>query len=141
MGKQMGDTMYYRTIKGAKPVAEEDVTHLRETVRSILDEVGKKGDSALRYYEKKFDNFDPPSFRITPEQAAGARDELPADVREELDFAISQVSAFARAQKWRRLTKRSGRACAWGSVSFRWIPAAVTSRPAAIPVLRRPLCR
>jgi histidinol dehydrogenase len=97
--KTMEDTMYYRTIKGAKPVPEADVTYLRETVGSILDEMGKKGDSALRYYEKKFDNFDPPSFRITPEQAAGAKDELPADVFEELDFAISQVSAFARAQK------------------------------------------
>jgi sulfopropanediol 3-dehydrogenase len=91
--------MYYRTLKSAKPVPEEDVTGLRETVGSILYEVGKKGDSALRYYEKKFDNFDPPSFRISPEQAAGARDELPADVIEELDFAISQVSAFASAQK------------------------------------------
>ncbi len=91
--------MYYYEIKNAKPVTEEDVAHLQETVRSILAEVKKKGDSALRYFEKKFDNYDPPSFRITSEQAAGAADELPADVIEELDFAISQVSAFARAQK------------------------------------------
>jgi histidinol dehydrogenase len=91
--------MYYRTIKGAKPVPEEDIAHLRETVRSILVEVEKKGDGALRYFEKKFDNFDPPSFRISSEQAAAAKEELPADVIEELDFAISQVSAFAVAQK------------------------------------------
>ena len=91
--------MYYRTLKEAKPVAEEDVTHLRETVTSILKEVERKGDRAVRYFEKKFDNFDPPSFRIASEQAAEARDELPIDVIEELDFAISQVSAFAQAQK------------------------------------------
>jgi histidinol dehydrogenase len=91
--------MYYYEMKNAKPVTEEDEAHLQETVRSILAEVKEKGDSALRYFEKKFDNYDPPSFRITSEQAAGAVDELPADVIEELDFAISQVSAFARAQK------------------------------------------
>jgi histidinol dehydrogenase/sulfopropanediol 3-dehydrogenase len=91
--------MYYRTIKEAKPVTAEDVTQLRETVRSILSEVEKKGDSALRHFEKKFDDFDPPSFRITSEQASGAKGELPEDVIEELDFAIDQVTAFARAQK------------------------------------------
>ncbi len=91
--------MYYREIKSAKPVAEEDVTQLQETVRSILAEVKQRGDSALRYYEKKFDNYDPPSFRITPDQAAKAKKELPVKVIEELDFAISQVTAFAQAQK------------------------------------------
>jgi histidinol dehydrogenase len=91
--------MYYYEMKNAKPVTEEDVAQLHETVRSILAEVKKGGDSALRYFEKKFDTYDPPSFRVTSEQAAGAADELPGDVIEELDFAISQVSAFARAQK------------------------------------------
>ena len=91
--------MYYHEIKSAVPVAEEDVRQLQETVKSILARVKTKGDNAVRYYENKFDDYDPPSFRISEEQAAKAVEQLPAEVVEELDFAIEQVTAFARAQK------------------------------------------
>ena len=91
--------MYYRELKSAVPVAEEDVQQLQDTVKSILAKVKTEGDSALKYYEKKFDNYEPPSFRISAEQAATAAASLPAEVIEELDFAIEQVTAFARAQK------------------------------------------
>lgn len=91
--------MYYREIKSAVPVADADVRQLQETVKTILAKVKADGDKAVRYYEKEFDNFDPPSFRITEEQAAEAAEELPTDVIEELDFAIEQVTAFAMAQK------------------------------------------
>jgi histidinol dehydrogenase len=91
--------MYYREIKSAVPVAEADVRQLQETVKSILATVKTDGDKAVRYYEKEFDSFDPPSFRVRDEQAAQAANELPAEVIEELDFAIEQVTAFAVAQK------------------------------------------
>ena len=91
--------MYFREIKSAVPIAEEDVQQLQETVKSILARVKAEGDKAVRYYEKEFDNYDPPSFRISEAQAAGAAELLPADVVEELDFAIEQVTDFARAQK------------------------------------------
>jgi sulfopropanediol 3-dehydrogenase len=91
--------MYYREIKSALPVIEADVRQLQETVRSILAGVRAEGDSAVRYYEREFDDFDPPSFRISDEQAAKAAENLPAEVIEELDFAIEQVAAFAQAQK------------------------------------------
>ena len=91
--------MTYREIKSAVAVAEEDVQQLQKTVKSILSKVKTDGDSAVRYYEKKFDNFDPPSFRISEDEAAKAGEELPVEVIEELDFAIEQVTAFARAQR------------------------------------------
>jgi len=91
--------MYYCEIKSAVPVAKEDAQQLRETVKSILTKVKAEGDNAVRYYEKEFDNYDPPFFRISEEQAAEAQAQLPADVVEELDFAIEQVSAFAQAQR------------------------------------------
>jgi histidinol dehydrogenase len=91
--------MYFREIKSAVPVAEEDVQQLQETVKSILARVKTEGDDAVRYYEKEFDDYDPPSFRIGEKQAAAAMEQLPAEVVEELDFAIEQVTAFAQAQK------------------------------------------
>lgn len=88
-----------QVLKAEVPVTEADVRELQQTVQSILDRVKKEGDAALRFYSKKFDNFDPPSFRITEEEAAEAKNELPPAVVEELDYAIEQVGAFALAQR------------------------------------------
>ena len=87
-------TMYYREIISAVSFAEADVQQLRETVKSILAKVKNEGDGAVRYFEKEFDSYDPPSFRISPEQAARAVELLPAEVVEELDFTIEQVTNF-----------------------------------------------
>jgi len=91
--------MYYKNIKKEVPVTEEDIRQLQEVVRSILEDVREEGDNAIRYYEKKFDDFDPESFLVSREEAAKAQDKLPPEVTEELDFAIDQVTAFAQAQK------------------------------------------
>ncbi len=91
--------MYYREIKPEKPVTAEDTRQLQETVRDILGRVKSEGDAALRHYSKEFDKFEPEAFRVSPEEAAKAKDELPPAVVEELDFAIEQVGAFAQAQK------------------------------------------
>jgi len=91
--------MYYQEIKKAKPVPEEDIRQLQERVGVILKKVRDEGDDALRYYSKTFDSFEPKSFQILPEQAAKAKNQLPAEVIEELDVAIEQVGVFARAQK------------------------------------------
>jgi sulfopropanediol 3-dehydrogenase len=91
--------MPIREIKKEVPVTPQDVKKLQETVSSILDHVKRDGDEALRLYMKKFDHFEPESFLVTPEVAARAKDELPGDVIEELDYAMAQVEAFARAQK------------------------------------------
>jgi len=91
--------MYYTDIKKEVPVTEADIRQLQEVVRSILEDVREEGDNAISYYEKKFDDFAPESFLVAPEEAVKARDKLPAEVVEELDFAIAQVTAFAQAQK------------------------------------------
>ncbi|MBW1712668.1 MAG: histidinol dehydrogenase [Deltaproteobacteria bacterium] len=91
--------MRLKEIKKPEPGAEEDGRQLSETVSSILQRVKQEGDRALRHYEKKFDNYEPESFLVSPEEAAQAQDKLPAEIIEELDFTIDRVTAFARAQK------------------------------------------
>lgn len=91
--------MYYRELKSEVPVTPADVRQLQDTVQEILGRVKEEGDSALRFYSKKFDNFEPESFLVTEDLAAQAADELPQPVLEELDFAIEQVGAFAQAQR------------------------------------------
>ena len=87
-----------RIIKEARPVTEQDVQQLQDTVAAILKKVRSEGDSALRFYARQFDNYEK-EFRVTPEQAAEAGKVLPPEVIEELDFAIDQVTAFATAQR------------------------------------------
>lgn len=91
--------MTVKKLKEAKPVSEKDQQALRDTVSAILARVKREGDAALRYYEKKFDNFEPESFRVPREVSAKARERLPSEVVAELDFAMKQVRAFAEAQK------------------------------------------
>ncbi|MCL4249553.1 MAG: histidinol dehydrogenase [Anaerolineae bacterium] len=91
--------MSYQFLKSEVPTTEADIRELQQTVQTILEHVKKEGDSALRHYSKKFDNYDPPSFRITADEAAEAKNELPPAVVEELDYAIEHVGMFARAQR------------------------------------------
>ena len=91
--------MAKKILKAKVEKTEEDLRALQESVAAILAEVKKRGDAALRDYEKKFDNFTPETFRVSREQLAKAGEQLPPLVKEELDFAIEQVGAFAEAQK------------------------------------------
>ncbi len=87
-------------LKTEKPKTAEDLESVQKSVREIINKVKSEGgDAALKYYQEKFDNHTPETFRITPEMAAKAKGRLPKEVVEELDFAIEQVTAFAQAQK------------------------------------------
>ncbi|WP_420641541.1 histidinol dehydrogenase [Candidatus Leptofilum sp.] len=91
--------MNYTTLKQEVPVTKADVRQLQNSVQEILSRVQEEGDTAVRFYSQKFDNFAPETFRVTPEEAAIAAEELPKPVVEELDYAIQQVGAFAQAQR------------------------------------------
>ena len=84
-------------LKKAKPVLEEDVKALRQSVEDILERVRKEGDEALAFYSKTFDKFEG-AIRVSEEEARSAKEELPEDIIKGLDFAIERVTAFAEAQ-------------------------------------------
>ena len=86
-------------IKKSEPAREEDDKQVRDLVGEILAKVKKEGDSALYYYEKKFDDYEPENIRVSKDEMAAAKGKLPLEVIEELDFAISQVTKFAEAQR------------------------------------------
>ena len=86
-------------IKKAQEVTAEDVRKVQDAVSEIIQKVKTDGDAALRHYEALFDNFEPEQFRVTPEEVAAAEAKLPDAIKEELNFAIQQVGAFATMQK------------------------------------------
>jgi len=91
--------MQYREIKKATPHTSETQPQVQETVLSILERVRQEGDRAIAYYEKKFDHYEPETFFISEEEAVRAKDKLPGDIVDEIDFSIKRATSFARIQR------------------------------------------
>ncbi|MFC5846801.1 histidinol dehydrogenase [Deinococcus petrolearius] len=72
---------------------------VEQTVRGIVGDIRARGDEALRGFSTRFDAWSPPSFRLGAEQIAAAVAQLPAEQREAIEFTLTQVRAFAAAQR------------------------------------------
>src|SRR6201996_1468547 len=72
---------------------------VRETVETILGEVEARGDAAIRELSKKFDNWEPQSFRLTDAEIDKAIGQVAKRDLEDIKFAQSQVRHFAQKQK------------------------------------------
>ena len=72
---------------------------VRQTVESILEDIGARGDAAVRDLSAKFDKWEPASFRLRPDEIASLMNSLPNQVIEDIKFAQAQIRRFAQAQK------------------------------------------
>jgi sulfopropanediol 3-dehydrogenase len=85
-------------LKRAVERPKEDLTAVRETVREIIERVRTEGEGAVRFFAKKFDGWEPKSFRISPDEMRAARSKLPARMVEDIDFCQAQIRRFAQEQ-------------------------------------------
>lgn len=67
-------------------------------VRDLLADVQENGMDAVRKHSRERDNWDPPSFELSPEQIREAGEQLPESVREDIHFCQEQVRRFAQKQ-------------------------------------------
>ncbi|WP_158928146.1 histidinol dehydrogenase, partial [Acidisphaera sp. S103] len=90
-----------RTLKPGATEAEktEADRKVRQTVESILEDIGARGDAAVRDLSKKFDNWEPPAFRLRPDEIQSLMNSLPDQVITDIKFAQTQIRRFAQAQK------------------------------------------
>ena len=88
-------------IKEGKPQGEKKKERQRiaATVAGILDSIDEKGEDAIRELSLKFDNWSPPSFRLSRAEIEKARKQVAATAIEDIGFAQKQVRHFARKQK------------------------------------------
>jgi sulfopropanediol 3-dehydrogenase len=88
-------------LKRGKPEAEraEADAKVRETVEAILARIESGGDDAVRALSKKFDGYDPPSFRLTETEIEAAMSKVGARDMEDIRFAQAQIRRFAEAQR------------------------------------------
>ena len=89
---------YLKTGRPGDEAADQDA-RVRQTVEDILDDITRRGDTALREYSKKFDSWNPQSFRLTDEEIQSCYREVSDRVREDIRFAQAQIRNFAMHQR------------------------------------------
>ena len=82
----------------AGEIAEADAK-VRATVEGILSDIETRGDPAIRELSRKFDNWDPQTFRLSDAEIEAAISKVPKGDLNDIRFAQSQVRSFAEKQK------------------------------------------
>jgi sulfopropanediol 3-dehydrogenase len=72
---------------------------VRATVEDILSDVKARGDAAIRDLSKKFDNWEPASFRLSPQEIERAISQVSGRDLDDIRFAQAQVRNFAQKQR------------------------------------------
>lgn len=89
---------YLKTGKSEADRAEDD-SKVRATVETILQDIEKRGDTAVRELSTKFDNYAPETYRLNEEQINNLINQLTEQELKDIRFAQEQVVKFARAQR------------------------------------------
>ncbi len=88
-------------LKRGKPAEEraEDDAKVRGIVEGILADIEARGDTAVRELSKKFDNYEPAAFRLTPSEIEAAMQKVTDREMADIRFAQKQIREFAEAQR------------------------------------------
>jgi len=90
-----------RHIKSAALAGQQDEAdaRTRATVEQILADVRARGDAAVRELSERFDNWSPPSFRLSDKEVADLVARVPARTIDDIKFAQEQIRRFAEIQR------------------------------------------
>ena len=89
---------YLKQGLGQEEVDEADAK-VRAQVEAILDEIRRCGDEAVRELSKKFDSWNPESFRLSETEIEVAISKVAKRDLDDIRFAQEQVRNFAQHQK------------------------------------------
>ena len=78
-----------------------NVSKLNDTVASVLADIKKRGDDAVKGYELKFDHVDLPTLAVTQEEMAEAENLVSAELKAAIQLAHYNIQAFHEAQKFK----------------------------------------
>ncbi len=80
-------------------VTDELDVRVRMTVEDIIAAVKRSGDAAVRELSSKFDNWSPPSFRLSAADIDAIVRQVPGETIEDIKFAQAQIRTFAEHQR------------------------------------------
>lgn len=72
---------------------------VRHVVGTVISDIRQRGDSAVREYSEKFDNWSPESFLLSQSDIDEAIASLPTQVIDDIRFVQEQVRNMAQRQK------------------------------------------
>src|SRR5215467_7783405 len=78
---------------------EEADAKVRSTVETIITDVAKRGDAAVREMSERFDKWLPASFRLTTEEIAALVAKVSPKTIDDIKFAQAQIRNFAEIQR------------------------------------------
>ncbi len=78
-----------------------DTSELNETVASVLADVKKRGDIAVKGYELKFDHVDLDTLEVTAEEMDEAEGLVSAELKAAIQVAHYNIRAFHESQKFK----------------------------------------
>ena len=76
-----------------------DTSDLNNTVNSILLDIKKRGDEAVKEYEEKFDKVKLPSLIVSQEEIDSSDDNISDDLKTAIKIAKQNIEQFHSAQK------------------------------------------
>lgn len=89
---------HLKTARSAELRAEDD-SKVRAIVEGILEDVGTRGDAAVRELSEKFDNYSPDNFLLSATEIDKAVSQVSEQDLADIKFAQTQVRNFAEHQK------------------------------------------
>ena len=78
---------------------EEADAKIRSTVETIVADVAKGGDAAVRELSERFDKWSPPSFRLSEDEIAALVAKVAPRTIDDIKFAQAQIRNFAEIQR------------------------------------------
>ncbi len=78
-----------------------DTTALNETVASVLADIKKRGDDAVKGYELKFDHVDLPDLDVTEQEMEEAEKLVSPELKAAIQLAHYNIQEFHEAQRFR----------------------------------------
>lgn len=86
-----------KAAKAGERVAAD--LQVRQTVETILEDIEKRGDAAVRDLSIRFDGWARDDYRLTEDEISQCIDGLSPQERADIDFAQAQVRRFAELQR------------------------------------------
>ena len=92
--------MAYHLKEGRTPEqASADANKVRDIVTGIVEDIEKRGETALREISEKFDKWNPPAFRLSKQEIDECLSQLSQRSIDDITFAQQQVRNFAKSQR------------------------------------------
>src|SRR5215468_9054274 len=91
-------TMAIEYLKRASRTPETESAHAREVASAMLADIEARGEAAVREYAARLDRWHG-DIVLSPDEIERRTRDVPAAVRQDIEFATAQVRRFADAQR------------------------------------------